>query len=153
MRAAVVEVLRVTVPVAAPAPSVSLIVVGVTANVSVGVLASVTETVVVPEVKPEVLAVKVTVLVPVTILLLTASMENVVEAESAGIVTVVGTFAWFVLLLDKLTVKAEAVEVLRDTVPVAAPAPAASLKLLGVTESMRVGTSASVTVAVADPAV
>lgn len=55
------------------------------------------------------------------------------------------------MLLDRFTVKAEVVAVLRDTVPVAAPVPALSLKLLGVTESVRVGASASVTVTLATP--
>ena len=53
--------------------------------------------------------------------------------------TVVGTRTCPVLLLDKLTVKAEVVAVLRETVPVAAFAPAASLKVLGLTLKVKVG--------------
>ena len=62
------------------------------------------------------------------------------DDEPAAIVTLGWTVASVVSLLLRLTVTAEVVGPVRVTVPVAAPGPAPSEKLPGVTETVRVGT-------------
>jgi len=97
-----------------------------TTMLNVAVSSSVTCSVSLPLVKPVADAVMVTVCVPSTIASSTAARSTVTDDWPAGIVAVVGTVASVVSLLDRSTVRANALSVLRVIVTVVAAAPAYS---------------------------
>ena len=142
VKAALVGPVRVTVPVAAPAPAVSANAVLSIWSVSVFARSMLfTVRVAVPGLYPGTEAVMVTLLAAVsTMPSSTALMANVAEVWPAGIVTVeVASVAWAVLLLVRLTVKADVGAAGTVTMPVAAFVPSSSEIVDRLSSTVRVG--------------
>ncbi len=137
-----VFVLRLIVTVVADEPAFSATEAATTLTVKVAASLSVTCSVSLPLLNPVAEAVIVTVCVPSTIASSTAAKVTVTEDCPAGIVTVAGTVASVVSLLDRFTVRAAVVFVLRLIVTVVAAEPAFSATEAAATLTVSVGDSA-----------
>ena len=129
---------RWTVPVT---ESPSMTVVGSRATCNVGTSVSSTVSSAVPETKPAAEAVSVGVWLPSTRPSSTAATAKVADAWPAGIVTVMGTVAADVSSLARVTTRSVSNPALRETVAVAAFAPAASETVERSRVSVSVGTN------------